>query len=48
VLPDFVIFLDGACLDSGSEPGRSTAIALARERGRVVLVGEGNGLRVRR
>ena len=31
---------------SGSEPGRSTAIALVRERGRVVLVGEGNGLRV--
>ena len=31
---------------SGSEPGRSTAIALTRERGRVVLVGEGNGLTV--
>ena len=31
---------------SGSEPGRGTAIALVRERGRVVLVGEGNGLRV--
>jgi threonine dehydrogenase-like Zn-dependent dehydrogenase len=31
---------------SGSEAGRSTAIALVRERGRVVLVGEGNGLRV--
>jgi threonine dehydrogenase-like Zn-dependent dehydrogenase len=29
---------------SGSEPGRGTAIALVRERGRVVLVGEGNGL----
>lgn len=32
---------------SGSEPGRGTAIALTRERGRVVLVGEGNGLSVR-
>jgi threonine dehydrogenase-like Zn-dependent dehydrogenase len=31
---------------SGSEPGRSSAIALVRQRGRVVLVGEGNGLRV--
>ena len=31
---------------SGSEPGRSTAIALVRQRGRVVLIGEGNGLRV--
>jgi threonine dehydrogenase-like Zn-dependent dehydrogenase len=31
---------------SGSEPGRSSAIALVRERGRVVLVGEGNGLTV--
>lgn len=31
---------------SGSEPGRGTAIALVRERGRVVLIGEGNGLRV--
>jgi threonine dehydrogenase-like Zn-dependent dehydrogenase len=31
---------------SGSEPGRGTAIDLVRERGRVVLVGEGNGLRV--
>lgn len=31
---------------SGSEPGRATAIALTRERGRVVLVGEGNGLAV--
>jgi threonine dehydrogenase-like Zn-dependent dehydrogenase len=31
---------------SGSEAGRSTAIALVRERGQVVLVGEGNGLRV--
>jgi threonine dehydrogenase-like Zn-dependent dehydrogenase len=31
---------------SGSEPGRGTAIALVRQRGRVVLVGEGNGLRV--
>ena len=31
---------------SGSEPGRSSAIALVRHRGRVVLVGEGNGLRV--
>jgi threonine dehydrogenase-like Zn-dependent dehydrogenase len=31
---------------SGSEPGRSTAIALLRERGRMVLVGEGNGLTV--
>jgi threonine dehydrogenase-like Zn-dependent dehydrogenase len=31
---------------SGSEPGRSSAIALVRARGRVVLVGEGNGLRV--
>jgi threonine dehydrogenase-like Zn-dependent dehydrogenase len=31
---------------SGSEPGRGTAIALVRERGRVVLVGEGNGLTV--
>jgi hypothetical protein len=30
----------------GSETGRDTAIALARARGRVVLVGEGNGLRV--
>ena len=29
---------------SGSEPGRGTAIALVRERGRVVLVGEGNAL----
>ena len=31
---------------SGSEPGRGTAIALVRERGRVVLVGEGNGMTV--
>jgi threonine dehydrogenase-like Zn-dependent dehydrogenase len=31
---------------SGSEPGRGTAIALVRPRGRVVLVGEGNGMRV--
>ena len=31
---------------SGSEPGRGTAIAVVRARGRVVLVGEGNGLRV--
>jgi threonine dehydrogenase-like Zn-dependent dehydrogenase len=31
---------------SGSEPGRASAIALVRHRGRVVLVGEGNGLRV--
>lgn len=31
---------------SGSEPGRGSAIALTRERGRVVLVGEGNGLTV--
>ncbi len=31
---------------SGSEPGRGTAISLVRERGRVVLVGEGNGLSV--
>jgi threonine dehydrogenase-like Zn-dependent dehydrogenase len=31
---------------SGSEPGRGTAVALARSRGRVVLVGEGNGLTV--
>ena len=31
---------------SGSEAGRGTAIALVRERGRVVLIGEGNGLRV--
>ena len=31
---------------SGSEPGRSTAVALVRARGRVVLVGEGNGLTV--
>ncbi len=31
---------------SGSEPGRGTAISLVRERGRVVLVGEGNGLQV--
>lgn len=31
---------------SGSEPGRSTAISLVRERGRVVLIGEGNGMRV--
>ncbi len=31
---------------SGSEPGRSTAVAAVRARGRVVLVGEGNGLRV--
>jgi threonine dehydrogenase-like Zn-dependent dehydrogenase len=31
---------------SGSEPGRGTAIGLVRERGRVVLVGEGSGLRV--
>jgi threonine dehydrogenase-like Zn-dependent dehydrogenase len=29
---------------SGSEPGRGTAIALVRERGQVVLVGEGNSL----
>ncbi|CAA9324841.1 MAG: Hypothetical zinc-type alcohol dehydrogenase-like protein YphC [uncultured Friedmanniella sp.] len=31
---------------SGSEAGRATAIALVRQRGRVVLVGEGNGLTV--
>ena len=31
---------------SGSEPGRGTAVALVRERGRVVLVGEGSGLRI--
>ncbi len=31
---------------SGSEPGRSSAIALVRERGRVVLVGEGNAMTV--
>jgi threonine dehydrogenase-like Zn-dependent dehydrogenase len=31
---------------SGSEAGRSAAIALVRRRGRVVLVGEGNGLSV--
>ena len=31
---------------SGSEPGRGTAISLVRERGRVVLVGEGNGMTV--
>jgi threonine dehydrogenase-like Zn-dependent dehydrogenase len=31
---------------SGSEPGRGTAIAVVRARGRVVLVGEGNGMRV--
>lgn len=31
---------------SGSEPGRGTAVALVRARGRVVLVGEGNGLSV--
>ncbi len=31
---------------SGSEPGRGTAIALVRPRGRVVLIGEGNGLQV--
>lgn len=31
---------------SGSEAGRGTAISVLRERGRVVLVGEGNGLRV--
>jgi len=31
---------------SGSEPGRGSAIALVRERGRVVLVGEGNGMTV--
>jgi threonine dehydrogenase-like Zn-dependent dehydrogenase len=31
---------------SGSEPGRGTAIALVRARGRVVLIGEGNGLSV--
>ncbi len=31
---------------SGSEPGRGTAIALTRARGRVVLIGEGNGLSV--
>ncbi len=31
---------------SGSEPGRGAAIALVRELGRVVLVGEGNGLTV--
>ena len=29
---------------SGSEPGRGAAISLIRERGRVVLVGEGNGM----
>ena len=29
---------------SGSEPGRGAAISLVRERGRVVLVGEGNGM----
>ena len=31
---------------SGSEAGRSAAIALVRQRGRVVLIGEGSGLRV--
>ena len=31
---------------SGSEPGRGTAISLVRELGRVVLVGEGNGMTV--
>ncbi|GAA1428756.1 zinc-binding dehydrogenase [Microlunatus lacustris] len=31
---------------SGSEPGRSSALSLVRSRGRVVLVGEGNGMRV--
>jgi threonine dehydrogenase-like Zn-dependent dehydrogenase len=31
---------------SGSEPGRGTAIAVTRSRGRVVLVGEGNGMQV--
>ncbi len=31
---------------SGSEPGRRTAIAVTRDRGRVVLIGEGNGLTV--
>jgi threonine dehydrogenase-like Zn-dependent dehydrogenase len=31
---------------SGSEPGRETAIALVREWGRVVLVGEGNAMTV--
>ena len=31
---------------SGSEPGRGTAITLVRELGRVVLVGEGNGMTV--
>jgi threonine dehydrogenase-like Zn-dependent dehydrogenase len=31
---------------SGSEPGRGTAIAAVRARGRVVLLGEGNGMRV--
>ena len=31
---------------SGSEPGRGSAIALLRERGRLVLVGEGNGMTV--
>jgi threonine dehydrogenase-like Zn-dependent dehydrogenase len=37
----------GVAIDcSGSEPGRGTAIALVRELGRVVLVGEGNGLTV--
>ena len=31
---------------SGSEPGRATAIGLLRGRGRMVLVGEGNGMTV--
>ncbi|WP_375425429.1 alcohol dehydrogenase catalytic domain-containing protein [uncultured Friedmanniella sp.] len=31
---------------SGSEPGRGTAVAVTRARGRVVLVGEGNGMTV--
>jgi threonine dehydrogenase-like Zn-dependent dehydrogenase len=31
---------------SGSETGRGTAIAVVRARGRVVLIGEGNGMRV--
>lgn len=31
---------------SGSEAGRGTAVALVRRWGRVVLIGEGNGLRV--
>ncbi|WP_375432006.1 alcohol dehydrogenase catalytic domain-containing protein [uncultured Friedmanniella sp.] len=31
---------------SGSEPGRATAIAVTRARGRIVLLGEGNGMSV--